>query len=1116
MRLALSYMFLSSIFLFSLFHLSTESSSSIRPLCHNDERSALLQFKESFIANHSTCFVPYAYPYRVASWTLRGENSSCCSWDGVDCDEGSGHVIGLNLSNSCLYGSINSSSSLFHLVHLQVLDLSYNHFNYSHIPSTIGNLSMLTHLNLSYSFFVGQIPSEISLLNKLSFLDLSYNYLPYSSPLLGLELKIPNLKSLIQNLTNLEKLHLRMVDISSPPVPNQLANMTSLTSLALSSCGLVGEFPMHILQLPNLQMLELSNNSDLIGYFPESHLSSHLKYLCVKRTRFSGEIPASIGNLVSLEYLDFTHCNLSGLIPPSLGNLSMLTSLYLSGNHFMGQLPSSFSNLTKLTSLLLFSCGLVGEFPKGILQLPNLQFLELFNNSDLVGYFPESHLSSHLKYLCVGNTRFSGKIPASIGNLASLEYLDFTYCNLSGLVPPSLGNLSMLTYLYLSGNNFWGQLPFSLSNLTKLTHLGIISSNLSNASWSLLSELNKITFLLLGGNNLTGGIPHFLANFTQLTYLYLDSNLFTGHVPFWVMNLTKLNCLDLSENMLQGSIPSSISQLENLQNLDLFSNNLSGTVELDMLLGLKNLTQLCLSFNRLSLLPKKSSNATLQKFYVLGLASCNLNEFPKFLQNQEGLTYLDLAFNNIHGQIPQWFWKTSTETLEFLDLSHNFLTSSNQSLFILHWSHLLVLNISSNRFQGSLPIPPPSISFYSISINELSGEIPPQICNLNFLEVLDLSENNLSGNVPKCLGNFSNSLTILNLRRNNLNGTIPHTWTSGNKLRMINLGENKLSGQVPKSIVNCAMLEILDLGSNQINDTFPFWFGNLPELKVLILRSNGFYGVIASPEFNLAFPKLRVIDVSCNSLTGSLPSKFFQSWNAMKIVGKGHLSYMQVETRSFVRGFPDHYDYSMTVTNKGLTMKYDKIIEVYTIIDFSQNRFAGEIPESIATLKGLHTLNLSNNMFTGHIPSSIANLTQLESMDLSQNKISGEIPQQLLQLTFLESFDVSYNNLTGSIPQGNQFDTFPKSSFEGNSGLCGSQLSRKCEGFSPSISNENQGHGSSIEIDWKFVVIGYGSGFLVGFVIGQIMTTRKPNWFVNTLGIMQQKRKRQTWRGCRN
>ena len=1116
MRLALSYyMFLSSIFLFSLFHLSTESSSSIHPLCHNDERSALLQFKESFIANPS-CFIPYAYPYRVASWTLQGENSSCCLWDGVDCDEGSGHVIGLNLSSSCLYGSINSSSSLFRLVHLQVLDLSYNHFNYSHIPSTIGNLSMLTHLNLFYSFFVGQIPSEISLLNKLSFLDLSYNYLPYSTPLLGLELKKPNLQSLIQNLTNLEELHLSMVDISSP-VPNQLANMSSLTSLVLDSCGLVGKFPIGILQLPNLQFLELYNNSDLVGYFPELHLSSHLKHLCVKETRFFGEIPASIGNLVSLEYLDFTYCNLSGLIPPSLGNLSMLTYLDLSGNHFMGQIPSSFSNLTKLTYLLLFSCGLDGKFPIGILQLPNLQFLELSNNSDLVGYFPESHLSSHLKYLSVERTRFSGEIPASIGNLVSLEYLDLTYCNLLGLIPPSLGNLSMLTNLYLSGNQFWGQLPFSFSNLTKLTHLVITSFNLSSASWSRLSELNTITNLFLGGNNLTGDIPHFLANFTQLTFLYLGSNLFTGHMPFWVMNLTKLNYLDLSGNMLQGSIPSSISQLENLQNLDLFSNNLSGTVELDMLLGLKNLTRLCLSFNRLSLLPKNSSNATLQKFYVLGLASCNLNEFPKFLQNQEGLTYLDLAFNNIHGQIPQWFWKTSTETLECLDLSHNFLTSSNQSLFALHWSHLLVLNISSNKFQGSVPIPPPSISFYSISINELSGEIPPQICNLNFLEVLDLSENNLSGNIPKCLGNFSNSLTILNLRRNNLNGTIPHTWTSGNKLRMINLGENKLSGQVPKSIVNCAMLEIVDLGSNQINDTFPFWFGNLPELKVLILHSNGFHGVITSPEFNPAFPKLRVFDVSCNSLTGTLPSKFFQTWNAMKIDGKGHLSYMQVHTRSyFVRGFPDHYDYSMTVTNKGLTMNYYKIMEVLTIIDFSKNRFEGEIPESIATLKGLHTLNLSNNIFTGHIPSSMGNLAQLESMDLSQNKLSGEIPQQLAQLTFLASFNVSYNLFTGSIPQGNQFNTFPNSSFEGNSGLCGSPLLRKCEGSSPSTSNENQGYGSSIEIDWKYVVIGYGSGFLVGIVIGHIMTTKKPDWFRNTFGTRQYRRQRQTRRGCRN
>ncbi|KAK7845924.1 receptor-like protein 6, partial [Quercus suber] len=244
-------------------------------------------------------------------------------------------------------------------------------------------------------------------------------------------------------------------------------------------------------------------------------------------------------------------------------------------------------------------------------------------------------------------------------------------------------------------------------------------------------------------------IPPSLANFTQLAVLDLSSNDFTSRIPFWVFNLTKLVYLDFSLNKLSGAISSSLSQLENLEYLDLFSNNLSGTVELDMLLRPKNLTALCVSLNKLSLLPPKNSNATIQKFMILGLASCNLSSFPNFLQNQDRLGSLDLAFNNIHGQIPQWFWKTSTQSLIFLDLSHNFLTGSSQTPVDLPWSSLEFLDISSNKLQGSLPIPQSPIFFYSISKNELTGEISPLICNLIFLEVLDLSENNLNGKIPK-------------------------------------------------------------------------------------------------------------------------------------------------------------------------------------------------------------------------------------------------------------------------------------------------------------------------------------------------------------------------------
>ena len=168
----------------------------------------------------------------------------------------------------------------------------------------------------------------------------------------------------------------------------------------------------------------------------------------------------------------------------------------------------------------------------------------------------------------------------------------------------------------------------------------------------------------------------------------------------------------------------------------------------------------------ISLLTKLSNNITFSKFWILGLASCELNEFPDFLKNQNELAFLELSNNKFHGLIPKWMWNLSKETLWFLDLSYNFLTGFDQLPVILPGTHLRFLDLSQNKLQGSLPIPPPSILTYSVLNNTLTGEIPLMICNLSSLISLDLSYNNLSGLLPKCLGTFSDSLTILNLRHN--------------------------------------------------------------------------------------------------------------------------------------------------------------------------------------------------------------------------------------------------------------------------------------------------------------------------------------------------------------
>ncbi|ONI22459.1 hypothetical protein PRUPE_2G130900, partial [Prunus persica] len=857
--------------------------------CREEESSALLQFKKSFIIDKSASSYDGAYP-KVSAWKLGGGgNSSCCSWDGVECDEKTGHVIGLDLSSSYLYGSIHSNSSLFSLVHLQRLNLSDNNFNYSQIPSSIRNFPNLTQLDLSASVFAGQVPYEVSQLSKLTSLNLCCNLETSSSEGL-LKLQPSDMRSLVHNLTSLEILQLNFVSISST-VPESLANLTFLTFLALRECDLVGEFPVRIFNLPNLKSLSVRYNQDLTGYFPEFNRSSPLVLLKVAFT----------------------------------------------ANKFVGSIPDSLANLTKLT-----------------------------------------------------------------------------VCR-------------------------------------------------------------------------------------------INSNPLTGPIPSWLGNFTKLIYLDLSFNSLNGSIPTSFSNLMNLELLYLHGNHLSGVVKLEMFQKLQNLYELQLNWNNLEFVTEsKITNATVQQFTVLSLSACNIREFPSFLRYQTNLERLDLSRNKLHGQVPKWMWNISTETLVYMDISENFL--SDQLPFFLPWVNLLCLRLSSNMFHGPVPIPPPSMLEYRVPENKFSGEISPLLCHMSSLRYLDLSKNNLSGTLPQCLGNFSDGLILLLLRRNSFHGIVPQSYSNRSSLRMIDVSHNQLQGRLPRSLANCLMLEYLVLSNNQFSDAFPIWLGTLPELKLLAMRQNAFSGVIGNSRKNLDFPKLRIVDLSYNNFTGEIPSVFPDST-------VNNSDYMHTDVTYNANDFLVIFsvDYSITIATKGLDLYYSKIQEEFASFDISSNKFEGQIPEFIGNLTELHSLNISNNILTGSIPSSLGKLTKLESLDLSRNKLSGQIPQQLTQLNFLGNLDVSHNNLTGRIPQGTQLTSFNSTSYEGNPGLCGDPLPRKCgdpeapRQPSSLVEENDSGSAGTLELDWRFGLAGYGSGMVVGVVLADFVISRRHELYVKIVAKIRLK-----------
>ncbi|OMP07782.1 hypothetical protein COLO4_07053 [Corchorus olitorius] len=937
------YQFPSLLFFFVICSLSTLPSpfTSARQICSPIEGDALLQFKQFFTINSSASDCQTSYP-KTDSWK---ENTDCCSWEGVSCSSLTGHVIGLDLSCSQLYGNFPSNASIFLLKHLNMLNLAYNDFKHSKISPEFGQFTNLTHLDLSYSGFSGQVPSEISHLSKLVSLNLS-SLSVWKTGHSELELKTSALERLVQNFSEITELSLYSVNMSSID-HSILTNLSSsLRNLQLAGCGLRGTIPDSFFRRPNLRRVELQLNSKLTVHLPKSNWTSSLEHLILYSTHHSGQMPDSIGELKSLETLEVTGWKLNGPIPTWIGNLSRINSLSLPYNHLTGPIPSFFANLTQLSNL-------------------------------------------DLSY-----NMLNGTLPSWVFNLPSLEYLE------------------------------------------------------------------------LGDNRLTGHINEFQSK--------------------------SLISLSLRNNMFQGQIPNTIFELVNLTSLDLSSNNFSGIVELDKLSKLKSLAWLYLSNNSLSLITDKIFNNTLPNLQWLGLSFCNLTDFPNFLRSSNDLAALDLSNNRIRGPIPEWMWSVGKDSLYNLILSHNLLSGSIQ----FPWQNLQVLDLQYNQFEGLLPIPPIGTIFFSISRNKFMGNFSSMFCNLNSLEILDLSYNNLTGKIPSCLFNFSKSLSVLDLRSNHFDGTIPTTFRNGCALNMLNFHGNQFQGLIPRSMANCRNLEVLDIGNNNIKDTFPHWLDSLPELQVVILRSNKFHGFLNESQGNAKqpFSKLRVLDLSSNGFVGFLPTWYLENLKAVENVNRSKSApqYMQAE------GTRGSYDYSVNLNIKGNLLEMEKVLTIFTSIDFSDNKFEGVIPGVIGRLSSLKGLNLSHNNLNGHIPGSIGNLTELEWLDLSSNNLVGEIPGEFRDLTSLAVLNLSNNQLVGPIPGGKQFNTFENSSYGGNSGLCGFPLSKLCH----EIEEQNRPPPASsepiLEFGWKVVLMGYGCGLILGAIGGcLVFQTRKPKWVVN-------------------
>ncbi|KEH17415.1 putative leucine-rich repeat domain, L domain-containing protein [Medicago truncatula] len=324
----------------------------------------------------------------------------------------------------------------------------------------------------------------------------------------------------------------------------------------------------------------------------------------------------------------------------------------------------------------------------------------------------------------------------------------------------------------------------------------------------------------ISNNNLTGMNPNLELKLTNSPHIDLSLNQFEGCIPLFLLqagavqlsdnkfsDLASFTCskskpsnlviLDLSSNELKGELPDCWNDLTSLQYVDLSNNKLSGKIPFSMgTLTNMELALLDLGENKFHGPLPAWIGQSLHQLVILSLRFNNFNGIlPSNLCYLTKLHVLDLSVNSLSGGIP-------TCVKNFTSMTQNFMNSAtsmehwyslNNYLYVKYEYNLFLMwKGADRRYKNADKF----LKTIDLSSNNLTGEIPTEMQYLVALISLNLSRNNLRGEIISNIGNFK-SLEFLDLSRNNLSGRIPSSLAHIDRLTWLDLSYNHLNGKIP-------------------------------------------------------------------------------------------------------------------------------------------------------------------------------------------------------------------------------------------------------------------------------------------------------------------------------
>ena len=519
--------------------------------------NALNQCESVCLESDSLTLVAFNSLMGGNAWTKKWNlDKPVNTWEGVTLSENQCQVIGIDLTNNNLVGTI--PSELSQLFSLESLILSDNNLQDA-IPDIFIEMSKLETLFLDKNNLSGCYPDVCNVLNT----NFENNMgLPDGGSMNSYEAFCTN---------NDLQFGLPCDDGKSGTINDIINEDCTCAGTAVENCS----------KLDSLFLVAIYNATSGDNW--------------INSWNFSEPISKWHGVTLNTEScnvseLDLSDNNLTGTLPFEVGYLTKLTKLYLQNNSLEGCYPISICNLNLSDVDFSGNDGLpyhgsnegFVDFCSGSTNFMCLNECIIPDSLALVAFYNSTNGPNwNNKWVLTEpvNTWYGITLSEDGCNVVCLDLDGNANCqstnatgnNLEGTLPVELFELSSLESLFLSHNKIKNAIPSELGLLVNLKHLDLGYNEISGQIPTTISNLAVLESIKLLANELIGNIPEGIGELTNLTELILGLNEITGEIPDEIGSLLSLEKLYLNSNELTGCYPQSLCEV-NLKEY-LFSGN---------------------------------------------------------------------------------------------------------------------------------------------------------------------------------------------------------------------------------------------------------------------------------------------------------------------------------------------------------------------------------------------------------------------------------------------------------------------------------------------------------------------------------------------------------------